>query len=403
MKKWQRVLAFCSCLLFIGINLFLIQKDNSKIGRSQYVKKWTTASKDDIVHSLTASGVWKSSEETYFYFDDRSGAFQQFFVKKGDSVEADTPLFKYTAHNIELEKEKLETEKNELQGKVYSLEAHIGKLEAYKSSVERGSSGNRDDEEASIFETAHRIEQEIYNKELEAEFLQKEIGRIQQQMDSLSTNLSDLTVLSQSDGIVKDIRHDLQNPILTIMSPTLSVYGTLSEKEVQQVEEGMKAYISQSSGKVVGTISSVQAFPVDEPDADEESKYPFQIMLEGDDDRDTISGTHTKVEIVTKEALDAVIAPQKSIRKEKDIQFVWLLKANGRVEKRVLVTGLKNNGKVEIQNGLEPGEKILLEPMGIHQDNSTFFTPLDFKHLRKADFDKTTKRQKVKYLLAGLF
>ncbi|WP_102273761.1 efflux RND transporter periplasmic adaptor subunit [Cytobacillus massiliigabonensis] len=399
MKKWQ--LFLLASVIFMMINIFFIIKSNSKIEHTQYVKKWTPVKQEDIVQTLSTSGVGKPTEEFHYYFDEKNGSFHQFLVKQGDTIEANTPLYMYTSHNIDLEKERLQTEKEELEGKIDSLETHIDRLSDYQSSVE---TNNKSEEEKDSGQqiVSHSIEQEIYDKELEIAFFENEIGKIEQLLTSLNNNVADLTIQSQTSGIVKEIRYDLQNPVLTLMSETPSVYGTLSESDVFKVEEGMKAFVynSKAKEKITGTLSYVQTFPENEPSVDKESRFPFTVHFEGEEEGPSV-GAHSKVDIVTNEVLDALIVPKESVHKKKKKRYVWLLTSSGEIEKRSVTTGLKERGMIEITKGIEKGEKIIPHSAKIHGNNISIFTPLKLEKLQKSDLKNTTKKEKAKYLLAG--
>ncbi|MGD6842997.1 efflux RND transporter periplasmic adaptor subunit [Bacillus infantis] len=402
MKKWQLVLLCSAIVLFLAGNFYLLLKKDSQAASSEYIKNWITVKQEDFARTISTEGVVKPVSEEYVFFDEDSGSFNQFLVKKGDQVQAGSPLYEYTPYDIGRERESLEAQRDELESKADSLEEHIRELTSYQSTLNTSSPIGREDNSSSPDQTAyHSIEQDVLDKELQLDFIEDEIDRLNTLIAGLGTDMEQLTAVSPAEGIIKEVKQTLDNPVVTISSSQPAVYGAAAETEIDQIEQGMKAFVetSQHKKKLEGTVGTVQAFPDEEASIDKESLYPFTVVLSDENDLNT--GVHAMVTVVTKESLDALGVPSKSVKTKKDAKYIWVLNGEGRIEKRETDTGLKVGKRTEIIKGAEKGEKAAANPDFGIQDNAPFFTPLKSSRQSAKELRAIEGREKIKYLLIG--
>lgn len=397
MKKWQLVLLIATILLFLSFNIFLVKKDHSKIEKVEYIESWTSVKQGDIKKVLNKPGVTVTSEETHIYFDENMGAFSQFLVKEGDEVTRGTALFEYSPNDIENEISKLEAELAETEEKISSLNSHISDLTDYKAELDMELAK---EDKPNFISSLHDLEREIYHKELEMDLLEDEASKLDDEIDSLEDNMDNLKVESEVDGVIKEINTELNNPLITISAPSISIAGTIREGEMRDISEGLKAIVTSHNleTELYGTISRLSKLPESEPKVEKESVYPFKVDLETDNE--ILAGTHVAVEIITEEANGTLLAPEGSIYNRKKKEYINILTQSGTIEKREIQTGIKVNGKVEIKSGAEAGEIAVIHknPQSL-TNGSKFITPIKFNKLDKpvsADIKKNWK-----YILEG--
>lgn len=399
MGKWQRAVLIAFLIVFIAGNLFLILKKDSKIDRSAFIEKWNTAKKEDLAQTFHTSGVVAPLEEHHFYFDSQTGVFDKFLVKEGEVVASGTPLFEYITSDIEAQAEKIEMEKEKVENQIQSLEDHIGQLEAYRDSLTF-----EEEEKSSEKSILAGIERDIYEKELEKNLLEQEVIKYEEQLSSLDEQSGKMTVLSDVDGIVKRVREDLKNPVVTVVSSEPSVKGTFSEKEIKKVSSGMKVYVSSESFKkrVEGILHEVREIPEGEPAVEKASRYPFTVQFETKDAEKTLIGTHVDLTVVTKEVNGAVTVPSHVLVKEKAGSFIWIINESGKLEKRKVSAGMKANGKTEIKEGLKKGELVVTNPKAIQKgEGPSFITPLKADEITKKELKRLKKEEIWKPVLKG--
>lgn len=135
------------------------------------------------------------------------------------------------------------------------------------------------------------------------------------------------------------------------------------------VDEGQLAYLSEgmpvtveipavgavARQAVVGTISQ-GAIP---------NTRSFLVMVEVDNlDGDLKSGMFARV-VVEVESRFSVLVPGSALREETGNAYLFVVSRN-RAEQRVVETGLRQDGRVEILQGLNPGERYVIRvPAGL--------------------------------------
>ncbi|MCA1040494.1 efflux RND transporter periplasmic adaptor subunit [Bacillus infantis] len=400
MKTWKKQTIAIISVLFTAGNLFLITKDKSKIERVEKIDHWQRAETGYIKNTLETSGVAIPAEEQKIFFDQNSGSFTQFLVKPGQEVSPGTPLFEYSPYNEESEIERLEAKQNELSDKAASVSSAISQLQSLLMQA-RSEATLEDPNTAVIYD----LEKEISQKELEEDLLESESSSIDSQIDALESRSAPITVNSSTEGYVKELKDDLENPVVTISSTSLSVEGSLNEAEALEVKEGMEASILGPSIKkeLEGQVLEVSPAPDNEPDTDLESMYPYVVQLSEPAAEELLSGTHVSIEVLLQEAENAILVPAKSVHKGKKKEQNFVLTDAGRVDHRQVELGMREDKRQEILSGLEEGELIASRAKDVEYKNgSPFRTPLKLEKLGKTSL-KTTIKDDWGYILRGFF
>jgi hypothetical protein len=66
------------------------------------------------------------------------------------------------------------------------------------------------------------------------------------------------------------------------------------------------------------------------------------------------------ITFVQKEISNVLLAPNRAVFIEDEMQYVNVVKADGSYEKRKVITGLSNGVQTEVTSGLEAGETVLV-------------------------------------------
>ncbi|MFC0475759.1 efflux RND transporter periplasmic adaptor subunit [Robertmurraya beringensis] len=395
-KKWTVILV--GTLFMIG-NLYLIYKKDSEIKRMSYVDTWTTVKKQNLVESQTDEGLITPVEEEYIYYEEKTGNFEAFLVKEGDQVEENTPILELSSVDIDTAISQKELEISRLEDDIAALEDNIDSLDDLLGDIE---SSITEENESSNTIMANSLEIEIYEKELQVSRLEAELEKQETVLASMDESISSLTIDSKIAGIVKEIRHDLNNPIVTITSNNLQVEATLTEKEISTFEEGMKVVITSGlqKDKLEGTISSISTLPKNEPKEKKETQYSYIIELDEQPSSNIPLGSNVNLKIITNEINDALTVSTKSIQEKGAKSYVYVMMANGTIERRQIETGLQLNHVKEIKANAEEGEKFVLKANTL-KNKTKFYTSLEPKKLKKKDFKEMGKRKALKTALKG--
>ncbi|ASS94377.1 efflux RND transporter periplasmic adaptor subunit [Peribacillus simplex] len=414
--KWKIAAVSIASIVLITVNIYLIEKKESKVERTVFVENWTKVKKDTITDTIQTKGVIKPVEEYDIYFDTKKNDFKKFLVKEGDSITAGSSLFEYTTTELDALKANLEAEKTAAEGEIAGVEEYIGKLRSYQGTL------TSDPEKASIDESVEKnlnidittgssdliksnIEQEMYKQELEKNSLNEKVKMLDAKLSSIEEQSSAIVTTSEADGVVKNINKNLNNPIISIVSTNMAIEGDFSEEEMKKAEVGMtiKASSSDSKKALKGTIGRIHSYPAEEPSLKKDNRFPFQALIEpeGEETELLLVGSKVNLTVITNEKAGVPSVPIEAVHYQKQ-PHVYKLTKKGYVDKHYITKGLKAEGKQEIIKGPSVGDVILMEPNVAVKNHSYFITPIQFEKVKAATYKKFTSREKVRYLLLGI-
>ncbi|MCY9141809.1 efflux RND transporter periplasmic adaptor subunit [Peribacillus frigoritolerans] len=413
--KWKIAAVSIASIVLITVNLYLIEKKESKVERTVFVENWIKVKKDTITDTIQTNGVIKPVEEYDIYFDSKNNDFKKFLVKEGDAITAGSSLFEYTTTELDALKANLEAEKTAAEGEIAGIEEYIGKLRSYQGTV-------TSEPEAAIDESVEKnlnidittsssdliksnIEQEMYKQELEKNRLDEKVKMLDAKLSSIEEQSSAIVTTSEADGVVKNINKNLNNPIISIVSTNMAIEGDFSEEEMKKAEVGMtiKASSSDSKKALKGTIGRIHSYPAEEPTLKKDNRFPFQALIEpeGEETEPLLVGSKVNLTVITNEKAGVPSIPIEAVQYQKQ-PYIYKLTNKGHVDKHYITKGLKAEGKQEIIKGPSVGDVILLEPNAAVKNHSYFITPIQFEKVKVGTYKKFTSREKVRYLLLGI-
>ena len=391
MKWWKTIMITVLAILLVGVNLFLIIKDNSKVDKTLYVSSWTSAIEQDLEETMVTEGISAPQEEQYVYYDDSKGSFEGFMVKEGEEVSSGSELFYYKTDSYVDAIAHLEAEKE-------SVLKQLDGLEDRKDSLDSLLTSSSAEMEEFFLMSESSIEMEIYETEAEINRLEGELEKYEDQIDSIDGKLPYLHEISDIDGTVKEINKDLSNPVITIASMEPIIKGKVPEAEHKKLQPGLEVLISlkNSNKNYKGIIETISAFPEGKPSVEKESTYPFTVVL-NEPIEDLVHGAHVDMKIITEEVIDAITVPSESVHKSQ----VHILQ-DGKVAKREVKSGLKVKETQEIESGLEVEEVVVREPVSFEGETISFYTPLQFNQWEKEMYGDMRKLEIVKLVGKGI-
>ena len=411
MMKKRTVIFLGVGVLLTAANLFLTLHTDSKVSRTSFISKWDEARTETLTETLETAGVVTPAEEHPIYYDSEQGGFKEFLVKKGEPVREGTRLFEYNSLHIDADRLRLEGEIDKLRREVALIDDQIEQLE-YLQNVATGTEVEGLTAQALVGVT---IEKEIYDLEQKQGRLLKDIEEYDDQLDALDEG-REIDFTSVVSGTVKEINYQLENPIMTIISDTPKVSGLFAEGDLAQVEEGMEVYVnSELFGQTVpGTLTEISSHPKGEPSVEAESQFAFEVVLAQDgmvpgesggyvwEDDETagkiVHGAHVDVTVVTNKVEEAVTVSNQQLQKG---SYLYVLTQTGRIERRDIKLGLEVDDKVEIVEGLEKDEIVVIHPNQVALSDAPFITSLMLLKLDDEPFKEETKMDLLKAIGVG--
>lgn len=324
------------CLILLGVGFIAGKKIFTK--PQVDLIQLTRVKKGDLTVAVSASGKVKADEETTLRFQT-SGSLAWVGVKKGDKVK------KWQAI-ASLDKEQLQKTLNQ------ELIDYMNKRWDYEQT-------NLDTyRDQAITETIRRAkEQSQFN--LDRSVLDVEIQNIA---------LKYATLVSPIDGIVTEIEAPFPGTNVTalygkfvISNPDKLIFSAnVDEAEVGKIHAGLPAKIT------------LDAFP-DEPmylpidhieftptlTSGGGTAYAVQFFLPANPDEKIKLEMNGDAEIIYAQKKNILLIPQNALRENQNDKYVWVWENNIPV-KKIVETGLTDTSQVEIVNGLQENDQILI-------------------------------------------
>jgi RND family efflux transporter MFP subunit len=164
--------------------------------------------------------------------------------------------------------------------------------------------------------------------------------------------------VSETDNVDQD------NPLVTIArTDRMKAAIWVSEEDIASVETGKPAVASWRGNQIKGTVTQVDM-------AMNAEKKAFRAVVEfANPDNRLVSGTTVEIHITTSSKPDAIVVERKNILKEKGKYYVYVVK-NNKTEKREVTLGKQQGLDVNILEGLNPGDKLVVEGQMLLENGS---------------------------------
>ncbi|MBD3109062.1 hypothetical protein IEO70_11895 [Bacillus sp. AGMB 02131] len=449
MLKKVRYYILAFAVLFIGVNLFLLLKEDSKAERTVYVSEWERIKNGNVTQTFKTEGVALPESEQYVYFDEEEGELASIYVKEGEFITAGTSLFSYDSEELEKQKSEIEIEIERLESEIDSVEEQLADLKKIDT---KSSARNRSSKESNSEVTVNvdvnvdfsliaesQVEESIAAAKAEIGKLEAKLNASEQKLDQLDEQIDNVTVYSDTDGIVTQINKDLKAPIITISSNQLVVEGLLSEKQMKDAEVGQKVTMYSELHKKTyeGVISLINEYPTELPSIGKEPVYAFLATFneeeqeadaedefaeieeeaselsdeaegieseeETEKDKDRLfAGTNLQVKVIVEEALDLPVILTDVTYSAKGKEYVYKLTAAGILERHEVKPALTFKGKSAIESGLAAGEVITTQPNAVPVNKVSYIMPMKMTGIKTKEIKNMRKKHYAKYVLMGL-
>jgi len=177
-------------------------------------------------------------------------------------------------------------------------------------------------------------------------------------LDEVKTYLGYTRLQAPFDGIVLQKLMDVGNlaapgqPLLVVGSLGNVVQAYLNSSAINQARIGQEVMVEVPAA---GRRFSAEVLEID-PNVDPATRN-FKIKLSGD--KSVIPGMYANVYLGENDE-EITLVPEKAVIERGQLPVVFVQK-DGKAEMRIIKTGRRFDGKVEIVSGLRPGEMIVVE------------------------------------------
>lgn len=351
-KIWIAIGVVALIILLVGLNIWKSKADsNVKVDV-------TTLQEETITETVLTPGQLKLANEQTVYYTAEKGTVKEILVEEGDTVKKGTPLIRYENQQLTLEKKQ-----NELQMKATNLQ--VSDLATKRKDIENLLNEDKENE---------ALKSELEQIKLQQQQTQIELEQLQLQKEVIQQQIADLEVKSEVEGKVVEVNEQAalasnqleQQPVIRIGSlDDLIVEGTISEYDTLKIEKGQAVTLKSDAvpdQSWKGTVSLVSDLPKQqegiEIDAGGGVQYPIQVKVE--DKIELKPGFQMLIEIKTKEQ-KANVFPLTAVKQDGEDNYVFVVNGN-KVEQREVKVGSVSNEMIEITEGVEADEQVIVAP-----------------------------------------
>ncbi|HJH10457.1 MAG TPA: efflux RND transporter periplasmic adaptor subunit [Metalysinibacillus jejuensis] len=348
----------------------------------------------ELGETILVTGKIIPTDEQKVFAEGESGEIKEFFVKENQQIKAGAPLFAYDTTKVSNEYSKAvrarDLTNNRLNITINELAAARKQLTDMKKNPELSK------------EELNAAAKDIVSLEMDIENIKGEVSSLQETINDLAATKEKMVVKSKIDGIIVKINKNVEpsengssEPIVHIISSgPFKVIGSMSEFDTVKIKKDQPVIIRPKVFKDRtwnGVIESVSHFPGgeggDEMGGGNVTMYPFKVAIT-DDTSELRQGFHVSLEINVSDLAQSkqLAIPHLAIDiDETGEEFVYVLTSDNILEKRAIVLGDSSDEFAGILEGLEEGERVVVNPYIVAQKGLEVGKEVKEKDLMPAD------------------
>jgi RND family efflux transporter MFP subunit len=204
------------------------------------------------------------------------------------------------------------------------------------------------------------------------------VEKAQRNLQTALNKLADYTIKAPFNGILGNVDDSIfvgdnisSNTVLGVLtSKQYIIKISLSEDDAAEVKVGQKALITfdildnlQATGKIidVDVVGKISQGVV---------SYDAKVLLDDNIDERVKSGMSTTIDIITQTKSDVLTIPRTALKMQNNKYYVEILNDKKEIEKKPVEIGLQADSKVEIIEGLNEGEKVIVSGGAINNSST---------------------------------
>lgn len=388
-RRW--VWAGVAVIILVGAVWLLRNSLNNTVEHKDI--RIATAETGDVENTLTASGEVQPDFEAVVT-SPITAVIQQTYLDAGASVKVGDKILEldkeFTQLNVDKLKDELELKRNsivklrwELEKSFYDLKINdsikVLKINSLRADIEntkrlfKAGGGTRESIEQAeqnlrIAQLEKRqLENDIRIKQqtMRADIRESEIGAQIKEKDlqELQRKLQQANIIANRAGVLTYVNKNIgskvaEGEILARLADLggFKVIGSISDSYAQQIRVGMSVVVRVNETQLRGTLTNILP-------SVQNNTVNFDVQL--DDKANKLLRPKMKVEVypVTDAHLKVVRVANGAGFTGAPVQDVFVLRKDGTAERRTVKIGLSNFDFVEIKEGVQLGEQVIVSDM----------------------------------------
>lgn len=362
-----------ACLLFAMLSLVptsgFAQETVSAPAKNAPAIVVTEVTKRTLIDRVIASGTVKPVEEVYVAPMLDGLAIKALNVDIGDKVEKDTVLAQLNGDSLILQKSQMQATKAKSEASLAQLHAQMVEAQANaeqaqqqqartrelvkKGTVSTASVEQADAAAASANARVVSAQQAILVAEADIKVVESQIADLDLKLARTDVKAPFAGIVSGKNARVGAIALGNSQPLFTmIREGKVELVAEAPEDEIGKIQAGQKATLTLAGGRepLSGTVRLVS------PTVDPTTRLGLVYILI-DDSSKARSGMYGSAQIITGRTENAAL-PVSAVLVEEGRSSARKVE-NDKVRFVDVVTGIQDNGFVEIRGGLKPGDQVV--------------------------------------------
>lgn len=358
--------AFMFMAIITGCSSEDITDDNATAEEEYVPVEVETVTKDSIYNTTVFSGKVYADKDV-MVFPKMPGKVTDVFVEVGERVNKGQLLFTLDKEDIQ---NQIDQAKAALDSAKVNYELTYEKIENAKTTLER----TKELYEQGAVSKAQYEQAQLAASDKSLEAAKTALDQAQLAYNQALDALNNTSIESPISGIVSSVNVEggemasNAQPAVTIVDmDKVYVQINVTENIINQLYKGQEVKVSipaASQDAFIGSITNVS------PVVDQRTQlYPVNIYIDNND-HIIKPGMIAKVEINTDIQEDVIVVRSECVVQKNGEQFVYVVEDNKALERKV-TTGLDAGAFIEIKEGLNEGERVIVKGQNYVEDQTT--------------------------------
>ena len=203
---------------------------------------------------------------------------------------------------------------------------------------------------------------------LNLEIAQDDYDTAVDKLDEFNSVIQDNQILSQYSGVIEDVSVSVGDALqtgTTLLSinnyDDIEISVDVSSDDISEISEGDTVNVSIDAypdEEFTGTVDEIGDSTYDSSSG--ETTYAVTVLVDNTGSS-LYNGMSSTVTFITKETQNVVYVSNRAITRENGVSYVLKKDENGNAVKTEVTTGFSDGTDVEIKEGLEDGDTVLIE------------------------------------------
>ena len=333
--------------------------------------KLTTVMRGDLVLDTSVRCTYIPAKEMNLSFTLGNAYIDQVYVQKGDRVKKGQVLAQLAQDNLQeqIASQEFQLDILELK-KVHMEENRDFDLLKYDIVLEDLEWRIKHNEGASVYKLEEQKKEQLEKRAETEKIYAKQLQEAEDAIYLQRLRLAELNeerkasqIIADMDGTVTYVRsvsegeRSVKGQIFITLSDLDSTVFVVEGKDAQYFPEGTEVLINCQDKEIAARAVSLETIGM-AADPDEDAKVYLQPEQPDPSLKD---GERGRIKVVLEQSLDTLYVDKNAIGKVSGETFVYMLDKDGMRIMQKVTTGLECGGFIEILDGLEENDSVILD------------------------------------------